>query len=221
MSTTPDALVSLSRTRRILGVVNIVGILMVLGALVYAATQLQHLQSRKAQLESQINALTQQAGTLKQQVSDLSGQRAQLQNQVQTSTEILARLNKAIAGSKDKSLTSKAETIQLSALAGYKIAIYYLADNAAAAAQANDLRAKLTEANCPAPIQIDPRPRSFFDNVQPPLDNEVRYEPDYENAQAQALMLLLSRIDPQTHFVLRPVGNRTPQFISIFLKSGF
>jgi len=62
---------------------------------------------------------------------------------------------------------------------------------------------------------------SFFDVFGRPDKDELRYEVDYEDAHAQALSALLRRVDPTHDYELTKVENRTPRFLSIFIKDGF
>jgi hypothetical protein len=204
----------IARSRRVFGLINAIGLAMIFGALIYSAVQLHSLQVQKRALDAQIS---EERATALQ----LHEENRLLDEQIRSSSAILRQLNQAIAESKDKTLTAKAEVIQATALGGFKIGIYYLAGNKNGQMRAEALQQKLIAAKCPADLQLYPKPRTFFEEVQLPLADEIRYEPDYEDAQAQALLVLLKHIDPRTEYVLRSVRNRTPQFISIFMKDGF
>ena len=143
-----------------------------------------------------------------------------LKQQIGANEDILRQLNLAITMSSDASLVRQAGQIQNQPLSGYKLGIYYLQGNKNAETRAKELMAALLAGHYPGAIALSEKPIEFFNFMRRPEADEIRFEPDYETAQAQALITLLFRIDPTHRYALMPVENRTPNFISAFLRNG-
>jgi hypothetical protein len=145
-----------------------------------------------------------------------------LKQQIAQKEEVLRELNAAIKRTNNEALVSEAGQIELVPLRGYRVGIYYLEGNKGAEARANNLMSALQGAHSPAVIALYAKPASFFDyyGYSRPAQDQLRYEPDYETAQAQALATLLRNVDPSHTYALTPVQNRTPNFVSVFLRDG-
>jgi hypothetical protein len=154
-------------------------------------------------------------------IQPLLEQKNELERQIKSSQAVLEQLNAAIKNSKDPVLARQAETIQLQTLSGFKLGIYFLAGNANGQKRATELASKLRETGYPGAIELHGNKGQFFEDYGRPTTDQIRYELDYELAQARALQSLLGTIDPAHHFTLDVVNNRTPNFISIFLIDGF
>jgi hypothetical protein len=68
--------------------------------------------------------------------------------------------------------------------------------------------------------QKTPSSERFFATVQPPEGNELRYEEAGEAEVAKALLEVLNGGNFSPPFRLRPVQNRTPYFLSLFIAPG-
>jgi chromosome segregation ATPase len=210
-----DPLLSLSKASRRFALLSFISLLLVFAALAYASVKLRSLESRTSLLNTEIAAKTKTEAILERQIAGLN-------QEIQVKTEVSQRLDKIIAGSKDKQLVQQAQQAQISPLTGFKLGIYYLEGNLAAAQRARDLASALTANHFPGTtIQLYSKETAFFEMAAAPNSDEVRYEPGFETAQAQALLKLLSAADPRHTYALREVANRTANFISIFLHDGF
>jgi hypothetical protein len=104
-------------------------------------------------------------------------------------------------------------------LSGFKIGIYFLNTDVGLTQRAESLQLMLKRSGVPAEVQLYPEPRDFLSRLPIPRADEVRYEDVYEAAQGEALLTILKTIDPSHTYRSRIVQNRTPNFITIFLKA--
>jgi hypothetical protein len=105
-------------------------------------------------------------------------------------------------------------------LARYKIGIYYLSNDAASVRTAQAIQLYLRQQGLSNLIALYPSNQEFMDSVVPPSALEVRFEEGMEDKQAQALVIALDRQPIARRANLVPVGNQTPNFISVFVPSG-
>jgi chromosome segregation ATPase len=102
-------------------------------------------------------------------------------------------------------------------LSGVKVGIYFLADNAAGRTRAEQIRDALT--NVAGSVELYPRDRAFFETVNLPSGDEVRYEAGREDEIARELAATLERLTAR-RFSLRTVGTPTPNFVSVMIAEG-
>ncbi len=111
----------------------------------------------------------------------------------------------------------KTNIITFGALNKHKIGIYVRESNLRFLKLAEDIRNRMFHNGFKGIIQIYKESDSFFDYVVPPDSYEIRYEETYEDEAADQLEAVLREIYPSIQFTKTPVGNRSPNFISIFL----
>jgi hypothetical protein len=102
-------------------------------------------------------------------------------------------------------------------LSGVKVGVYFLADNAAGKRLAEQVRDGL--ASVAGSIELYPRDRAFFQTVNLPSGDEVRYEAGREDDVARELAATLERLTSR-RFTLRAVGTPTPNFVSVMIAEG-
>lgn len=102
-------------------------------------------------------------------------------------------------------------------LSGVKVGVYFLNGQADARRRAEQIRDAL--AGVAGSVELNARDRSFFDTVNLPSGDEVRYEPGREDAIARELAQALERLTSQ-RFALRAVTTPTPGFVSVMLADG-
>lgn len=102
-------------------------------------------------------------------------------------------------------------------LSGVKVGVYFLADNAAGRSRAEQIRDALT--NVAGSVELYPRDRAFFETVNLPTGDEVRYEAGREDETARELASTLERLTSR-RFALRTVGTPTPNFVSVMIAEG-
>jgi hypothetical protein len=102
-------------------------------------------------------------------------------------------------------------------LSGVKVGVYFLGDNAGARRIAGQMREVLT--GVAGSVELNARDRAFFETVNLPLGDEVRYEAGREDAVARELAETLERLTSR-RFTLRAVGTTTPGFVSVMIAEG-
>jgi hypothetical protein len=100
-------------------------------------------------------------------------------------------------------------------LGSFKVGIYYPLSDAAAKTFAEQVEGSL--AGNVSIVQLYPRDEQFFNNVNPPMGDEIRFEEPGELPAARELQTLLASRSPGQTFRFRAVGTRTPNFLSIFI----
>ena len=120
----------------------------------------------------------------------------------------------------DVETQNKAKDIinRIGPLGSFKIGVYYLIVDKNAESKAQKVASKLRLNSIGNSIQIYPKNSEFFKKVNPPTTNEIRYEPNYENSASLQLIKSLDELFPDYEFKRKTVGNRTTNFISIFVK---
>jgi len=121
-------------------------------------------------------------------------------------------------GIKGEALTIKSNVERFSILSGFKIGLYFVPGDQKLPKLASELSNTLRDKGFNGKIQIYDKNTKFFNDVGFPQNNEVRFEPGVEEAQAEFLVSFLSELYPSRTFTKRKVKNRTADFISIFLK---
>jgi DNA repair exonuclease SbcCD ATPase subunit len=104
-------------------------------------------------------------------------------------------------------------------LATTKVGIYFLRDNPAALRAAEQIRDALSAERSVGAIELYPRDRAFFETVNAPSGDEVRYEPGREERVARELANTLERLTAR-RFALRTVATPTPGFLSVMVAEG-
>jgi hypothetical protein len=139
---------------------------------------------------------------------------------VQSSPQISPAL-KAEVQVESQKLVAAAQTPRgTGALAGYKIGIYFLSNDAASVRTAQSLQAHLRQQGLTNLISLYPSNQEFMETVNPPSSLEVRFEEGIEDRQAKTLVDILSRPPLTRNATQIPVGSQTPNFVSIFVPSG-
>jgi hypothetical protein len=100
-------------------------------------------------------------------------------------------------------------------LGNFKVGIYYQVKDSAAKAFAEQIQGAV--AGNVSIAQLYPKDQAFFDSVNPPMGNEIRYEDPAELPAARELQTLLASRSPGDSFKFRSVGTKTPNFLSIFI----
>jgi hypothetical protein len=100
-------------------------------------------------------------------------------------------------------------------LGSFKVGIYYNVKDSTAKAFAEQVQGALN--GNVSITQLYPREQAFFESVNVPMGNEVRYEDPAELPAARELQTLLASRSPGDTFRLRAVGTKTPNFLSIFI----
>ena len=104
-----------------------------------------------------------------------------------------------------------------SPLRGYTIGIYFRQGSSAESEMAERVARHLAEQRLGLTIKKTPSNERFFATVQPPEGNELRYEEAGETEAANSLLAVLKDGNFSPPFQLRPVQNRTPYFLSLFI----
>jgi len=105
----------------------------------------------------------------------------------------------------------------LSRLKRYKIYVFFL-QGPGAQKRADHVMILLKELGLKAQIALEPRPKAFFDDVLPPLNNEVRYQIP-EEVDARLLAAMLNYGDANLDLKLREAPRTlTSGILSIFLS---
>jgi hypothetical protein len=118
-----------------------------------------------------------------------------------------------------KANEAKRQAENISPLSSYKIGIYYPSGNFSATPTALRIEESLREAGFNGIIQKYPSDPSFIQKVNAPVGLEIRFEPGIEDDAADALLSIVQTVDTKGRWSKRPVSNRTPGFISVFLPN--
>jgi hypothetical protein len=104
-------------------------------------------------------------------------------------------------------------------LSHVKIGIYFYKDTPELSKMGHDIRNKLIQYGLKeGNIQLYGKDYSGFKELVSPKGYEIRYEPGYEDIEANLIQNILKEVFPSENFVKQPVGTgTTPNFISIFL----
>jgi len=108
----------------------------------------------------------------------------------------------------------------VSPLSAYKIGIYYPSHDPSSIPRVLRIEERLRDIGFNGIIQKYPSDPLFLQKVNPPIGLEVRFEPGIEDDAAEALLSILQTADTKGRWSKRPVANRTPSFISVFVPNG-
>ena len=121
---------------------------------------------------------------------------------------------------KDKGTSTPPAAMNLSALSGYTVGIYFPEADNAARATATSIQRELAALGHRGVVRLYPSKSGFLESVVPAAALEVRYESGVEDEPAAALRdaLLMGRGKRNAQLV--EVGAPTANFISIFVPAG-
>jgi hypothetical protein len=194
-------------------------------------TRQSALEQRVKDLQERENRLRVTTEAMEQQLAAVKVSLATAQGEAPTNARLAGALKRGAA--QLETLGQNAETLQTiaqpytqeaprgasSLLRGYTIGVYFRQGSAADAEVAERVVRYLAERRLGATVKKTARNEQFFVTVQPPEGNEVRYEEAGETEAAQALLAVLKDGNFSPPFRLRPVQNRTPYFLSLFVSS--
>lgn len=132
----------------------------------------------------------------------------------------LVKANPTISSElKETAQTIKKHIQNFGVLNNYKIGIYVYSKSDKSLKEAEYLENLLEVSGFRGMVQIYRKDRSFFEKVGIQKSKEIRYETKYETEPATKLKEILEELSPSSEFTLRPVSNRTTNFISVFLPT--
>ncbi len=139
------------------------------------------------------------------------------ENQPTRTSDAIPITKTEIAPSKPVAVFNKRRALR--DLEAYRIAIYFRAGNKHLEGLASDIRSTLTDFGLDSDaVSTEARDSDFFDAAVKPTGYEIRYEPGYEDAAADALLGILSKAYESEQFQQEVVeAGRSENFISIFL----
>jgi len=105
-------------------------------------------------------------------------------------------------------------------LKGYKIGIYFYADDHSSVSRVLKVHERLKDSGFRGVVQDYPSNTAFFEKVNAPQGLEVRYEAGIEDEAAKALLLIVETADSKGRWKKLEVGSPTPNFISVFVPRG-
>lgn len=196
-----------------------------------ARATLAELDSQRQQSEAKLKATTDALFAAEKRLSDLTlttdikGELDRVIGEVKTSIADLNNVNtQAAANSEEATRSLEILGTELKGfgysdlkLRDYKIGIYYRVDKPDAKKLAEQVKTSIWKDQLVGSVELYPRNLSFFESVVPPETHEVRYELAREDEPAKQLVTALNQRNPSLQFQLRPVGGRTPRFISVFI----
>ena len=105
----------------------------------------------------------------------------------------------------------------LTFLSNYKIDIYYIESKDEKIA--NTIKKLIESKNLKNQVRAKYVDSTFLNKVVPPQSNEIRYDKEAEDIQANSLVALLNLSFINMNFALRPISDKkaSPNYISIFL----
>jgi len=175
-------------------------------AVAAANQQIADAQQKLTALEQRLRS---ESGVHPALYKDLSDSASALRLAVATSNDAATSLE--LAEREIKSSRGRASGL----LGSFKVGIYYNVKDATAKTFAEQVQGALN--GNVSITQLYPRDQAFFDSVNVPMGNEVRYEDPGELPAARELQTLLASRSPRDTFRLRAVGTKTPNFLSIFI----
>jgi len=191
-------------------------------------TEQDTLQQRVKDLQERENRLRVTTEAMEQQLASVRSTLAAAQSEAPANAKLAGTLQRGAA--QLEALGQNAETLQTiakpysqeavrggSPLRGYTIGIYFRQGSSAESEIAERVARHLAEQRLGATIKKTPSSERFFATVQPPEGNELRYEEAGEAELAKALLEALNGGNFSPPFRLRPVQNRTPYFLSLFI----
>ncbi len=128
------------------------------------------------------------------------------QSKIQTAPEVQQRTDPAM------------KEVGTSVLQGYRIELFYLDTNGKSKQHAENVFNALQQQGLPSIIKLSGATQAFLKRLNYPDGNEVRYEDPIELDQANAMLAALKKADPSTVYSTVAVGNRTPNYISVFFN---
>jgi hypothetical protein len=195
--------------------------------------QVKALGEQRALLDSQLSAGSAAVDAANRQLADAQGKLAALGERLKSESvrpavyeelrDSANALRLAVATSEDAATSLDLTQREIKAsrgprapgLLGFKIGVYYQAKDPAAKALAEKVQGAL--AGNVSIAQLYPKDQAFFDSVNIPMGNEIRYEDPAELPAARELQMLLASRSPDDTFKFRAVGTKTPNFLSIFI----
>lgn len=132
----------------------------------------------------------------------------------------LVRANPTISSElKEAAQTIKKDIQNFGVLNNYKIGIYVYSKNDKSLKEAENLQNLLEASGFRGVVQIYKKDKPFFEKVGLQRSKEIRYETKYETEPAIKLKEILEELSSSSEFTLRPVSNRTTNFISVFIPT--
>ena len=132
----------------------------------------------------------------------------------------LVRANPTISSEiKEAAQTIRKDIQNFGVLNNYKLGIYVYSKDDRSVIEAENLQNSLEANGFRGIVQIYKKDRLFFEKVGLQKSKEIRYESKYESEAATRLKEILEELSSSGEFTLRPVSNRTTNFISIFLPT--
>jgi hypothetical protein len=196
--------------------------------------QVKTLGEQRALLDSQLSAGSAAVEAANRQLADVQEKLAALGDRLRSESvrpavyeqlrDSANALRLAVATSEDAATSLDLTQREIKAsrgprasglLGGFKVGIYYPVKDPAAKALAEQVQGAL--AGNVSIAQLYPKDQAFFDSVNVPMGNEIRYEDPAELPAARELQMLLASRSPGDMFKFRAVGTKTPNFLSIFI----
>jgi hypothetical protein len=192
------------------------------------------LGEQRALLDSQLSAGSAAVAAANKQLADAQANLTALEERLRSESvrpavyqqlrESANALRDAVASSEDAATSLDLTQREIKSASGpraagllgtFKVGIYYQLKDPAAKARAEQIQGAL--AGNVSIVQLYPRDQAFFDSVNVPMGNEIRYEDPGELPAARELQTLLASRSPDDTFKFRAVGTKTPNFLSIFI----